>query len=271
MLARPDSFRLNPFSPLAQGLVFAGLGWRGSDKTTHYHDSSLYGNNGTLTNMAPASDWVWVSELGRWALDFDGTDDIISLSLSMSLSAFTFAVWANCTASSGRNALLGDVSTYTNSWYLYPSAGQCYTYFDDGTGKNVDFGNTADVQGWHLWSFRYDGTNIIFGRDNSFLSPTTSSGEHIVFGTADADNIGTMKVSGVSEYFQGQISDYLIFNRCLFDVEIQSLADPSNTMLSGLILPDRLKFWPAVVTGGAPAFNPAWARRCNNLIGGGIA
>jgi len=58
----------------------------------------------------------------------------------------------------------------------------------------------------------------------------------------------------------------MAWNRALSLPEIQQLADPSNMMLSGLILPPRRKWWPVVSSG----FKPAWARNCNHLIGGGV-
>ena len=52
-MIRPERFRLNSQHPLAQGLVFAGLGNNaGSDK---YYDSSLYGRHGNLTSSGWSS------------------------------------------------------------------------------------------------------------------------------------------------------------------------------------------------------------------------
>jgi hypothetical protein len=51
-------------------------------------------NNGTLTNMDPATDWV-VSD-GKTALDFDGTNDEVLLSSAFSTMPFSVSLWANC-------------------------------------------------------------------------------------------------------------------------------------------------------------------------------
>ena len=45
-------------------------------------------------------------------------------------------------------------------------------------------------------------------------------------------------------------SDFVLYDRALSTAEIQQLADPSNTMLSGLILPPRRMVWPVAVAGG---------------------
>ena len=78
MLSRPQNFRLNPRSPLARGLVFAGLG-QGCAGTPRFYDSCAgvihAGNHGLLTNMDPATDCVFSPELGRWGLRFAKASD----------------------------------------------------------------------------------------------------------------------------------------------------------------------------------------------------
>lgn len=54
-------------------------------------DWSGFGNHGTLTNMAASSDWV-VSG-GRYALDFDGTDDHVVLPYKDFAMPFTVSMW----------------------------------------------------------------------------------------------------------------------------------------------------------------------------------
>ena len=97
---RPQSFELDHSHPLARGLVFAGLG-----RVPHslvYRDSSLYGNHGTLTNMAvPAtatSGWAWDNFLGRWATRYDGDNDYVSLGTSSILKPTGEATWAAWTS-----------------------------------------------------------------------------------------------------------------------------------------------------------------------------
>ena len=91
MNQRPTIFDLDYQSPLGRGLVYAGLG--SGPGTLRATDSSIQRNHGTLTNMNPATDWVWAQELGRKGLDFDGDEyvnvpDAASLRLS---TAFTLA------------------------------------------------------------------------------------------------------------------------------------------------------------------------------------
>ena len=54
-------------------------------------------NNGTLTNMVAASDWVSDTGAGGVrALDFDGTNDEVLLSSAFSTMPFSVSIWANC-------------------------------------------------------------------------------------------------------------------------------------------------------------------------------
>ena len=71
---------------------------------TRLHD--LRGSNwGTLTNMTPASDWV-VSG-GRGALDFDNTNDTVSIPSIPSIrsGAFTVSLWYHPFSTTGLNQI----------------------------------------------------------------------------------------------------------------------------------------------------------------------
>jgi len=61
--------------------------------------------------------------------------------------------------------------------------------------------------------------------------------------------IGIQKTTSQLYPFLGQISDPFIHNRALSPAEIQQLADPSNVMLSGLILSPKRRIFS--VAGGA--------------------
>ena len=89
-------------------------------------DVSGRGNHGTLTNMDPATDWV-VSH-GQYALDFDGTDDlIVSQSSQFELaSPFTVSVWYRPTIRRPYAGILSTFDTFseaaTTGWILYDGA-----------------------------------------------------------------------------------------------------------------------------------------------------
>src|SRR5690606_23010032 len=57
-------------------------------KTIHTRDHSPYANHGTLVNMSPTTSWVAGAPLDFYnpnALDFDGTDDVVTAPYSDTL------------------------------------------------------------------------------------------------------------------------------------------------------------------------------------------
>ena len=265
MLQRPQHFRININAPLAKDLMFAGLGAHAG--STRYHDSSLYGNTGTLTNMDPATDWVWVPELGRLACDFLNTStQYITTPLVHSeiVGTYTLSCWAkfNSTAVQG---LFG--TTNATSWGLY--------YRDSGQGVRMLCGQVTDSVGWttatlyHICAIvgNTEFSVFIFRNGIDVTSPDGSDGASQ---SALSSTIAIGYAPSLTYPMNGIIGDPMIWKRCLSLCEIQQLADPSNVMLSGLILPPVRKWWP-VTSGGAPTASTwLWARQHNSqVIGGG--
>lgn len=266
MADRPEYFDLGTNSQLAQGLVFAGLGrFSGS---THYHDSSLYGNRGTLTNMDPATDWVWDSFLGRWVLDFDGANDYVSLPAINFAGAFSISLWFKFAGTPDNTGMIGNYDTPSSrAWciavgntptdtagtiqFLYQRTGSTYT-----AGDRVITTGTYNDSRWHHCTCRF--VPSTFGDiwiDGVLAAVNTTS-----VPTAVASNTYGTRIASYDDgfYFAGQLTDQLIHDgRAISTSEIQQLANPSNTMLSGLVLPPKRRLWAAVV-GGAPATTIRW-------------
>ena len=112
-MGRPLQFEINSGHPLAQGLVFAGLG-RFSG-TNHYHDSSLYASYHRLYLMEPESDWVWASELDRYAISCDGSSEYAERDSSI-LRGYPFSVvaWVK-SASATVNQVIWSLGTSASS------------------------------------------------------------------------------------------------------------------------------------------------------------
>ena len=257
-LQRPSQLAwpyLNPNSPLYQGLVFAGLGPHpgGYD----FHDCSPYKNHGTLTNMDPATDWVWVPELGRWGLDFDGSDDVISVPDSNSLdftiaNSFSVSVWIYPFSITYLHKLPGIVQ---KGCYEADSGFEIIQNRDNTTiGALGEIGfivNNEDlysdtIAGANTWTHVLcvkDATNqYIYFNGMQVASRATTA----FIDNALALEIGRRHPSATRPgFFNGFITDPFICNRALSPSEIQALADPSNAMLSGLILPPARRLFAA--------------------------
>jgi hypothetical protein len=230
---RPAYPRLNMQHPLANGLVFAGLG--GGASTNTYLDSSPYGRHGTLTN---GPTWVFDSVINRWTVNCAGDDD-----------------WIQQTG--------GPTFTGSVGMWVYPKSTTAQAYLIDSRG------------------FESSGGGYVIRRtDGSF---ELSAGTVYVDGVASANCLHSgwhyVVVTGITltlsvwrsiaarsdphqDYMTAQFADVAFWNRTISQAEIRQLADPSNVMLSGLVLPPRRRFW-AVSGGAAPAGN----RRRRVIIG----
>jgi len=270
-------FRINYDAPLADGLVFAGLGGYGCVGSMVYPDSSLYGNHGKLTNMDAATDWVYVPELGRWGNDFDGTNDFVSVASHSSLDCqigMTIGGWIKRSRAGIREIWLGrgnGISNATTPYWLEFQVSNRLSYFighADNTRHQLFATETISDTNWHSVYGVWDGTIMRLYLDgaqctNTLVNSTPPSTQAFAFAVG---KLGTYKYS----YFQGLISDPIIAARGYSRDEISALADPSNVDLRvggvPLILPPRRRFFASVEI-PAPTFNPAWAQHVNTYIG----
>jgi hypothetical protein len=249
---RPEDFRLNTDCLLAQGAVFLGLGALAG--STLYHDASLYGNHGTLTNMAvPAtatSGWAWDKTLRRWTLTFDGSDDYVVCGKALNTSASgTMAAWVlHPVNQASWPVIMGDERWATNrngatmgfdaTQWLYADTATATTYARSSgvsaaawTGKWFHFA-VVWVTGTPITTYLNGVQNV--GANNA-LTPT---------GGPQPFTLGK-DPGGAVCYLNGSLADPGVWNRALCQPEISALADPSNVMLSGLILPPRRRVFAA--------------------------
>lgn len=259
---RPPNFELNPYSPLATGLVFAGLGR--ITGSTHYRDSSPCGNHGTLTLMDAATDWGWGNNIGRWCVNLDGSNDYIVATIPWKGGPTTIASWCRPTGfvQYGRLVEIG--------------ANDGIALVFDATGKvQIQWGSTPVItspssivdSNWHC-VVGHSGPNAAGGASGNYNLWVDG-----VVGTPVSQNPPAAKTAlnigrygGGGYVFTGDISDLLIYDRILSNAEIYAISDPSNVMLSGLVLPPRRRLW-AVSGGAAPAVT---AKGRAFLAGGGV-
>ena len=234
---RPNTFRIDPLHPLARGLVFAGLGM--GNRTAFYKDSSREskGNDGTLTNMDPATDWLWEPKLGRWALDFDGSNDYVQLPLLPPIRAS--ACWFHPGAIPNWCAL-SLFSTNTGWPYFY-----CW-----------DMAIATNYEAWTSRGYISDGVTQVIGTAVPMAKVLTHIGFNLVGGYLDLYINGTLQahdatavipIAGVAAFtrvgdtssgsmtYIGKLSDLCLWSSARSPADFASLADPSNVMMSGAI------------------------------------
>ena len=255
---RPDYFEINPESPLARGLVFAGLG--GGARSLKYVDSSPYGNHGTLA----ASDVSWSTYFGRSGLEFaDADEDYVTLDRIWPMNGpLTIAahVW-NEDASWPRLACrewmpLNGESSGQSGIQICRQEDSELTFVRRSASGNMCLKRTASgilVRNYHHVCATWDGTSG--GSGATIYLDGTDAGSAVSTGSGTPDAITETRVGFACNSFGGgdthRAFDVLAWDRVLTLSEIQQLADPGNVMLSGLVSPPRRRFYP-VISGGAP-------------------
>jgi len=266
---RPPSFTLDKGHPLAQGLVFAGLGQ--FPGTLQMTDSSGRGNHGTLTNMDPGTDWGFDDYLGRWATDYDGSGDHVVLTSPTLINlpvnyGFTCCMWAYSAAEAASQACIAWGGT--DDLLIYPfdttTGNGCRIFWRDVGGSLINENGISRAGASHHFAFVSYAAN-----DHRLFVDGVQTATSAATGTAGPFN--SLWLGGWADgdqYFHGRLSDPLIFARGLSAPEIAALADPSNVMLSGLVVPSRRRMW-AVPSGAPPAGIP-WVyahRRGARIVG----
>jgi hypothetical protein len=268
MTQRPDRFELDYTHPLAKGLVFAGLG--NDPGGMMMLDGSGQRNHGTLTNMDPSTDWVFVPELGRWGLDLTDSADHVVVPDEPIVSSITLSMWFRSTTSNGYYWHL--LSRHPD-WFISGNATTFRINVDTAsdTVKWAVFGDsfaTIGITSWHHYCGMYDGSTIYAYLDGRLIGNGNTSGS---FDYRGFTRIGAYhaNISDSALNACGYAVDPLIFERALTPTEIADLADPSNVYLSGLIKgrPRRRYFLPS----SPPAtFQAAWAAGVNTHLGVGL-
>ncbi len=220
------------------------IGWWKLDKgegTTAY-DYSGNGNNGTLTNMSPATDWLPSTscKLNR-CLDFDGSNDFINMGNVLNFDGtdpFSFGFWFKTSISSTTP------STIISKEILAPPYTGYYIGFAiDGTSTTQDSLGVAIVDSstnilrkwtdtayndgqWHHGLITYDGNqsvNGIFIYVDGNLQSTSSSGTTISTTIANSSNFEVGARNGTNQPFTGQVDEVRAYRYLLDanDVKIE--------------------------------------------------
>lgn len=182
--------------------------------------------HGTLTNMDPATDWV-VGERG-YALDFDGTDDYVSLGTSsvFEIFPFTIALWLTPATISGGDGVLGKNTTTGASsgagFFIERSSSTWLAGLYNGSGNRILSSSGAGFavagQRTHL-AYWFDGSlsrlyvDGIQRDQDTATSYTPASSEFRVGGYGHTTSLP----------FEGKIGGFQFYSRALTTSEIQQL------------------------------------------------
>lgn len=271
-LQRPREFTLNTASPLARGLVFAGLGrFVGSNQ---FFDSSLRRGHGTLTNMAlPTS---WDRYLGRPILTFDGTDDYVNIPTSTAFDLTTdgtLAMWVNLLTNTGtswfgRNDFWGPGNDAFGLSRLGTSQVMGIIAANSG-GYVLASVSFSTLNEWHNWAVAWNNANSALGTVDLYLDGLKVASAATVAGNLPAANSGALTIGAINtpaHYANISSADALMWNYRLSDAHIRALANPANTHLeiAGIPLVQPVRRRGAYK---APAAASTFRRTLTNRVG----
>ena len=217
--------QLNRADPLARGLVGAWLLNEGTGGTVH--DGSGNGNTGTLSGMVPASDWV-SGERG-WALDFDGSDDCITLDNTIlrgacaATNAVTVVVGTKLGSVADDKRLLhsNDTDGFILLWY--DVGNNCWGCRLAGSGSWQDDDNTsvATVGKQTQLALTGNAGAGAFYQDGRLITTGEYAG---TLGDADTATTFWLGRAFFTYHYQGTISYAYIWDRALSAGEIAQVA-----------------------------------------------
>lgn len=230
-------------------------------------DLSGRGNHGVLTNMDAGTDWPPAAVRGSHGrvLDFDGTNDRVECGSAWStLQRFTLTMWWNQRAS-GLYAIAGAANNSLNraNFYIRPGINSGFTG-SGGVFRETPFPSlTTGV--WSLCVTSYDGSVL-----RHYLNGVLAAS--VTFNTIVETDASTRFAIGRNGAYAGQYGNGLggevaIYNRTLTSPEVAELYRQGNGAIGRQLTGQTRRR----VYGFVPAgFKPYWARRQNQIIGGGV-
>ena len=240
-----------------QGLWVPALGPTG----LALFDVSGRKNHGTLTNMDP-TDWVpGDPRTGGHALDFDGSNDIVSGAVSVPGLPLTIAARLRSRDQTWRSlcGVTDDTGTYGYGFGAGGTADQCEVYSKDVGGVDGVSIPGAVENEWLSLAGVFDAVGYSTAYLNGRVAGTNG-------GPWAKDQAVTKLCLGLTPFsaneFDGEIASFSVYNRALLAAEVEQLHYEPNAMLT-----PRRPVYPSAV---APSFQAAWANQSNQYIGLGL-
>ncbi len=232
---------------------------------TQLHDVSGLNNWGTFNNMDPPTDWVVDS--GRYALDFDGTNDHVLSSLSVPFSGnveLSISVWVYVPTGAPSNI---GVCGFGNSLTALQAFG---IWFASRVSNSfaVEFagGNPAQTTGtvprnqWNLITAtkRPGAINATTGLIFNGVPQAVTGSSSTPNVTQTAMTIGVWTPTYNADYFQGRIAEVILHNRVITAAEAMQMYQIGR---GGMLTPRRRRRAYFV-----QAFSPSWASGSNVVL-----
>jgi hypothetical protein len=205
-------------------------------------DRSGRGNHGTLTNMDAATDWV--VDGGRYALDFDGSNDHVSISsgafFPSGSTPRSMSIWFKITSD----------GNYSIAGYGSNNSGRRFNFFRSTNliGTNVigiEITNSwtlfpfVNDSRWHMLTAVYPGGTLnatLHYLDGSPQTATAVTGGTNTLDTATTFGSIAQLPGSTSFSYSGRLDDFIIWTRTLSASEIAQLYQIGR---GGILTPRR--------------------------------
>ncbi|MHC4388342.1 MAG: LamG-like jellyroll fold domain-containing protein [Planctomycetota bacterium] len=188
---------------------------------------SVSDNNGTLYGEP---NWV-TGQVGTYALDFNGTSDYVDVGDQDDLdfgeeADFTVSAWFKTSSSSAQMIVNKRAKGQTDGYDVYVQSGNIFARLGDGTttvtaqSSGQSFANGS----WHHAVVVYDRSDKI----TVYVDKVVKAASTSISGLGDTDTtqvftIGDRNDVGWHAYFNGEIDDVIVFDRCLTAEEVKHL------------------------------------------------
>ncbi len=195
---------------------------------TKAYDSTLNGNNGTLTNFDFNDTSNWTNGKVAGALKFDGSNDYVDLGNSTTLqpNEFTLAAWIKGVYSPSTEKFIISRSTSTAAkdahYIFYTYAGKLRFHIGNGvTANSIDPASETltDNQWYHVVAVLSSTTLRVYINGIQYGTTTTRT----IDPNVSAKTIIGANVQGTVHFQNGYLDDVRIYNRALSADEIRYL------------------------------------------------
>jgi len=236
------------YPQLWQGRVFAACPSAQGPAGLNLYDLSGRGRHATLNNMDAPTDWL--RSTGRFALDMDGSNDFVQFPATTATTQQTVSIHVSLRTA---GVIVGGGND-TYALYVDPlnATGSVYYAASSGVFVSVVHGGLAS-QWAHLAVVRR-GLSVTFFKNGIQIGATRTLGSDI------AQSLTYIAREGKGFNSSMQWDDVAVYNRGLTAGEIRLLATRR-----GIAYEARRD-----IVFGSSGFSAYWARRQNQIIGGGV-
>lgn len=276
--------------PLNQGKISWLLctdtpGWRGGNTLRDLvRGGGRNPNDGTLSGSTLPK---WQGGAGRpggkGSLLLDGSTGYVDCgNFADNLPAFTVAIWFFSASLPNYTPLVEKCANLNNApgWYILAlnSGTQFYSYIQ-GTGGSTYSGMISTIPAsknalnkWHQAVFSVSGSatgQTAFYYDGVKLGTGTLSGSLTSWSSPNNVVLGKKDGYASSAYFGGNLDDLAIWNRGLTAQEVAANYVISKQGYPGMLRRIAPRDYSFPASAGS-SFQPAWAARSNQYLGGGV-